>query len=51
MKNYVIFGDSAFAERIHKYIKQEGVNNMLCFTNECDFISRDKIAELDVIPY
>lgn len=51
MKNYVIFGDSAFAERIYKYIKQEGVDNVLCFTNEGDYINRERIAELNVVPF
>ena len=51
MKNYVIFGDSVFAERIQKYIKHEGIDNVLCFTNERNFITRKKINELDVIPF
>ncbi len=51
MKNYVIWGDSAFAERINKYIKQENTCRVLCFTNEEHFISRDKIEELQVIPF
>lgn len=51
MKNYVIFGDSAFAERIHKYIEQENVDKVLCFTNEERFINRNQIADLQVVPF
>lgn len=51
MKSYVIFGDSALAERIYKYIKKENTDKVLCFTNEERFINRNVIADLDVVPF
>lgn len=51
MKNFVIFGDSAFAERIYKYIKQENIDKVLCFTNEERFINRKMIGDLCVVPF
>ena len=51
MKQYVIFGDSAFAERIYRYIQCEGIHRVLCFTNEKEFIVKDKIENLEIIPF
>lgn len=51
MKQYVIFGDSAFADRIYKYIKSEQMDKVLCFTNEENFISTDRIDDLQVVPF
>lgn len=51
MKQYVIFGDSAFAARIYKYIKSEQIDKVLCFTNEEKFISTDRIDDLMVVPF
>lgn len=50
MKNYIIFGDSPFAERLAKYILFEKESKLLCFTQEDDFCSRKSILELPVIP-
>ena len=51
MKQFVIFGDSIFAERICKYIQRENVDTVLCFTNEQSFISRHQIGDLPVVPF
>ena len=51
MAQYVIFGDSAFAERIHKYISLEKVGEVLCFTNEESFIARNEINGLPVVSF
>ena len=51
MAQYVIFGDSAFAERIHKYISLEKVGEVLCFTNEESFIARNEINGLPVVAF
>lgn len=51
MKQYVIFGDSAFAERICNYIRSEHVHKVLCFTNEERYMVKDKINDLDVVPF
>lgn len=51
MKQYIIFGDTAFAERIYKYICHEGLCEVLCFTNEKKFLTRETIAGLDVVPF
>lgn len=50
MKNYIIFGDSHFAERLANYILFEKQSKLLCFTQEDDFCSRDSILELPVVP-
>lgn len=50
MKNYIIFGDSPFAERLSKYILFEGVDNLLGFTQDDEFCSRYCILDLPVIP-
>ena len=51
MAQYVIFGDSAFAERIHKYISIEKVGEVLCFTNEKSFITRREINGVPVVSF
>lgn len=51
MAQYVIFGDSAFAERIHKYISIEKVGEVLCFTNEESFITRREINGVPVVSF
>ena len=51
MAQYVILGDSVFAERIHKYISLEKVSEVLCFTNEESFITRHEISGLPVVPF
>ena len=51
MKQYVIFGDNAFAQRIYQYISYEGIHKVLCFTNEERFISRNSIEDLNVVPF
>lgn len=51
MKQFVIFGDSIFAERICKYIQHENVDTVLCYTNEQAFISRSQIGNLPVVPF
>jgi sugar O-acyltransferase (sialic acid O-acetyltransferase NeuD family) len=51
MAKYVVFGDSAFAERIHKYISIEKVGEVLAFTNEESFITRSEINGVPVVPF
>lgn len=51
MKQYVIFGDSAFAERICNYIRSEHVHKVLCFTNEAGYMAKDRINDLEVVPF
>lgn len=51
MAKYIIFGDSAFAERIHKYISLEKVGEVLSFTNEESFITRKEINGIPVLPF
>ena len=50
MKNYIIFGDTSFAERLAKYILFEKQDNIVCFTQEDAFCSRDTILGFPVIP-
>ena len=50
-KQYVIYGDSPFAERIYSYIRQEDKIEMVGFTNGDSFISRDTIQGKRVIPF
>lgn len=51
MAQYVIFADSTFAERIHKYISSEKDSEVLCFTNEENFITRNEINGVPVVPF
>ncbi len=51
MQNLVIFGDTQFAERIYQYIKIEQAFNVLAFTQEANFINRDFIHAIPVVPY
>lgn len=51
MKNVVIYGETAFAERIYSYIKFEKCMNVLAFTNARTFKKRDKIQGIPVIAF
>lgn len=51
MRNLVIFGDTPFAERLYAYIKQEGVDKVVAFTQERDFISKENIQSILVTPF
>lgn len=51
MAKYVIFGDSAFAERIHKYISLEKSGDVLGFTNKESLITRKEINGVPVLPF
>jgi sugar O-acyltransferase (sialic acid O-acetyltransferase NeuD family) len=51
MAQYVIFGDTSFAERIQEYITLENLDKVICFTNEEFFITRDEINGIPVVPF
>ena len=51
MRNLVIFGDTAFAERLLSYIQQEGVDKVIAFTQEEAYLSRSEIQGLKVLPF
>ena len=51
MAQYVIFGDTSFAERIQEYITLENLDKVICFTNEQFFITRDEINGIPVVPF
>lgn len=51
MAQYVIFGDTSFAERIQKYITLENLDKVICFTNEEFFITKDEINGIPVVPF
>ncbi len=51
MKNYVIYGDTGFAEEILNLVTIEGRDKVLAFTNDKAFISREKIADYPVISF
>lgn len=48
MKNYVIYGDTAFAEELFLIITKEGKDNVVAFTNEKEFITRNSILGVPV---
>lgn len=51
MRNLVIFGDTAFSERLCKYITCEGVDRVVAFTQEKDYISNRELQGLPVLPF
>ena len=51
MRNLVIFGDTPFAERLFKYIKLEGKDKVIAFTQEKSFISKVELQGCPVIPF
>ena len=51
MRNLVIFGDTAFSERILAYIKHESVDDVVAFTQEESFISRSYIQGIEVLSF
>ena len=51
MKNYVIYGDTNFAEEILNVIKIEGRDKVLAFTNDRAFMTRIKIEYYPVISF
>lgn len=51
MRNLIIFGNTPFAERLYYYISYEGVDKVIAFTQEADFITNDKLHELPVLPF
>ena len=50
-KNYIIYGDTSFAEEIFNIISIEGEDHVIAFTNDRTFISRNNINNLSVIPF
>lgn len=50
-KNYVIYGDSSFAERLSLYILQEKKHNLIAFTNDDNYISRASIQGIPVVGF
>ena len=51
MENFIIFGDSPFAERLYSYIKTEGIASLTTFTQEKKFIQRECIDGIKVISF
>ncbi len=51
MENVVIYGETAFAERIYSYIKFENNMNVLAFTNAKAFKEKDTIQGIPVIAF
>lgn len=51
MNNYVIFGNTHFAERLYKHILQEKVHNVIAFTQERQFIQQEELCGLAVVPF
>lgn len=51
MRNLVIFGDTAFAKRLLAYIKFEGVDKVIAFTQERKFLNETNTEGLPVIPF
>lgn len=50
-KNFVIYGDTPFAEEIFNIISFEGRDCVVAFTNDRVFITRKAIKGLQVIPF
>lgn len=50
MKNIVIFGDTAFAEGLAKYIIFEGKHKLVAFTQDDGFCSKETVLDLPLIP-
>lgn len=50
MKNYVIYGDTGFAEEMYHVITFDGRDNVIAFTNDRAFLERKTILGLPVIP-
>ena len=50
-KNYVIYGDTPFAEEIYNIISFEGRDCVVAFTNDRAFMTRKAIKGLQVIPF
>lgn len=51
MENVVIYGETAFAERIYSYIKFEKSMNVIAFTNAKAFKEKDSIQGIPVIAF
>jgi len=51
MNKIIIYSDSSFAERMGFFIEQEGWGEVIAYTNERQFITRDKVGKLPVISY
>ncbi len=50
-KNYVIYGDTPFAEEIYNIISFEGRDCVVAFANDRAFMTRKAIKGLPVIPF
>ena len=51
MKDIVIYGDSSFSERMAFFVTFEQQGNIVAYTNKRDFITRESINGVPVIPY
>lgn len=51
MKNVIIYGETAFAERIYSYIKFENKMNVIAFTNAKAFQEKENIKGIPVIAF
>ncbi len=49
-KNFVIYGDTSFAEEMYKIISFEGRDIVIAFTNDRAFLNRREIDGIPVIP-
>lgn len=50
-KNYVIYGDTPFAEELFNIISFEGRDCVVAFTNDRSFMTKETIKGLPVIPF
>lgn len=50
-KNYVIYGDTPFAEEIYRIISYEGRDSVAAFTNDRTFMTRKEIEGKTIIPF
>lgn len=51
MENVVIYGETAFAERIYSYIKCENEMNVISFTNAKAFKKKETIQDIPVVAF
>lgn len=50
-KKLIIIGDSAFAEIAHEYFEYDSIYNVVAFSVERDFLKKDNLNFLPVLPF
>ncbi len=50
-KKFVIYGDTHFAEELYQIITLEGLDQVIAFTNNKDYMTRTSLQGLRVIPF